>query len=241
MAIDIFPKQWSNIPPITARAIRGHALCPRAGFVFNGAIHDLVNGMIGSPASDAIWIPSGVKQYTGMALKRGGTTNQDILGRSDLIVPTGSGSMVIALKRNQAPVADSVTISVDVSFNSGSDFYFIVQNSSGAISQFKVGGTGGAGNLSVADSNFRYDEDSIYTCTYGQRGMEIWENAKLAGSNATIAVRTATTANLVFKNSQGLSNDLFTCKFAFFYDRQLGPADVRALNESPFCWVDPRP
>src|SRR5437899_2612572 len=77
MAIDIFPKLWSVIPPVTARAVQGHPLCPRFGFVFNGAIVDLVTGITAPGGPDGVFSSSSARGYAGAAREHANTSHYD--------------------------------------------------------------------------------------------------------------------------------------------------------------------
>jgi hypothetical protein len=239
MAIVSFTKEYGTVPR-AARPIRGHPLCPNFGVVFENGIYDIVNGLQGTIASDSTLVDTSVLRYPGKALKRAqASANLDILFPATTI-PTSGLSIVTAIVRLSRAVADSVACCVNVTFNSGPDCYFIINDTDTNSTFWHVGTSPGSGGiLQPANSLFRFDEDSIFTFTSGARGMEVYENAKLIASNGTIAVRSTTTNNFIC-GSFGTAPDAHKLKFLLFYFRQLRPEEVGQLNTNPFQWVDKR-
>src|SRR6266849_707634 len=99
MAIDIFPKAWSNIPPITARAIPGHSLCPKFGFLFDGVGRDIVQNIpiISAGTTPGTWSPGAVRGVSGKVREHTATTDFDRINvDANLIVPTQNFTVVVA-------------------------------------------------------------------------------------------------------------------------------------------------
>ena len=188
MAIDIFPKAWSTIPPTTAKAIAGHPHIPRHGFLFDGRAVDIVRNVIGTPAGTpgaVVWSPSAVKRYPGKAREHSGISDFDQLGLDSLLLPTGPISIVLGYEKTDATNRNSVAFGTE-GVAANACHAYLPHNASSAVI-FDYGGEGGANRISAGIPTAG---DDIWTFTVGVRGMEMWQNYAKLASNANNNTRT---------------------------------------------------
>lgn len=104
---------------------------------------------------------------------------------------------------------------------------------------FNFGGTT-TGTTQVAVAGLTYGDD-VFICTTGPRGMEVWQNGLLVGSNAATPTRSASTESWgIGENGAGLlkpDNANYGC--VLLYDRQLSPGAIKRLSRDP--WTPFRP
>src|SRR2546427_8550861 len=101
VSVDVFPRAWSVIPPISAGANTGHPLCPRFGFVCNGAIVDLVRGVRGVSvgSTPGKFSTGSVRGYSGSVREHTATTDLDYLGPTKLIWPTQEVTVLLGYEK----------------------------------------------------------------------------------------------------------------------------------------------
>ena len=153
-------------------------------------------------------------------------------------IPTGGGMTVSMLyEKVDATNRAAVCWSVDVVL-AGSAYYChgATPHSDGnAYLQF--------GNTNLAVGGLTYGADHWIFST-GPRGMELWQNGILVGSNASNPTR-STDVTHVFKIGAGLSAlgfvaDLCRYNSLCMWDRELNLREIWTLNTDPYApWRDP--
>ena len=241
MAIDIFPKAWSIVPPITAKSIPGHSLCPRHGFLFDGAVVDIVRGVRGTPAGTpgtVLWSSSAVKRYPGKAREHSGISDFDQLGLDSLLLPTGPISIVLGYQKTDTTNRNSVAFGTEGAAANACHAY--LPHSASAAVIFDYGGEGGGNRISAGIPTAG---DDIWTFTVGVRGMEMWQNYALLASNANNNTRTqgGVQFQLGRKLPGPVESDFAKFKFMWIYHYQLTTRQIYEIVSWPFQWVDPRP
>src|SRR2546427_6495164 len=98
MAIDIFAKGWSKVPGSSSKAVQGHALCPKYGFVCNEQIADLVRGgmgVVGSGAGTGAWRITSTRGFSQKAREHTQTSDFDRLGDLNTLFPDVNCTIVL--------------------------------------------------------------------------------------------------------------------------------------------------
>ena len=246
MAIDIFPKHWSAIPPISARAVQGHPLCPRFGFLFNGgAAVDIVRGVVGNPyagSTKGTWSPGSIRGYAGMSREHTASTDRVELGDGNLLLPNNDVTLVVGQTRQVFDARDARCIGGANATASG----FIV----GAYVPFSDGnvywdwGTTSAGRLGPIGGLASNAYGDVWAFTTGPRAQEIWQNGLLRATKSPAADKGtygAGTEQLALGMHAAVQNsDLVKYHFVYVYWRQLLEREMAEIAAFPFCWVDPR-
>jgi hypothetical protein len=243
MAIDVFQKQWSVEPPVSARAVQGHPLCPRHGFLVNGgAIVDVARGVVAQPdVSAGLWTPGSVRGYATKTREHTTGGNFDRLGPTAVLYPLQEVTIVMGYEKTDGTFRVSAAFGQETNAGGTGAGNSRVSShlpfSDGTV-YWDFGGDSGGNRLSVGGLSFG---DDIWCFTTGPRGMEIFQNGLLRASNGSNSTRSdqADTATLGKLASSG--SDLAKYKFFYIYWRQLTTDEIREITRSPFCWVDPRP
>ncbi len=243
MAIDVFPKRWGTIPPASARAIPGHPLCPRFGFVFDGVALDLARKFYGTnfgSGNGGIWSTSSSRLFPGKVREHNSTGDQSTLGLDSDFLPTQEITIVLAYQKTDATLRNAVAFG-NATATTGQFCAAYVPFTDGKV-YFDFGGeTAGTTRVNTAGSPTVGDD--IWTFTTGPRGMEIWQNAVLQASNGVNPTRANGAVNFQLgRHKNGtITSDLAKWKFFYIYHRQLGGREIMELVMQPFQWVDPRP
>ena len=239
MSVDVFPRAWSVIPPISAGANTGHPLCPRFGFVCNGAIVDLVRGVRGVSvgSTPGKFSTGSVRGYSGSVREHTATTDLDYLGPTKLIWPTQEVTVLLGYEKTDGVNRISAAFGQDAAGGTGSGGTRVSSHlpfQDGIVYWDFGGDQDNVTRLPVGGLSFGND---IWAFTTGPRGMELWQNGVLRGSNAANPTRNVSDDNVTFGKLNGTTSDLALYKFFFVYWRQLKPSEISELTIRPFSWV----
>lgn len=112
--------------------------------------------------------------------------------------------------------------------------FFLPYSSPNSIIFYFGGNTEGTNQLSVAAAGITFGDD-IWCFTTGPRGMEVWQNGLLRGSNSANPTRsTAAGERLAWPAYTGAVSDLADTAFLMTWRRQLSPNAIRALSTNPW-------
>lgn len=254
MGIDIFPKAWSVIPPPTAKAIQGHPLCPKFGFVCNdGIIKDLVTGLVGVPSQagtppsnfPAKWSPGSIRGYAGTRVLEHDTTYLfDRLGDGNLLLPNNNITFVCGYQKTDATLRNARAFGGEVATSAGFIVTAYLPWQDGTV--YWDWSDQSSGRLSVGGLSFGND---IWVLTTGPRAQEIWQNGILratkspAPAKGTYGAGTEQVAlGKATSGSFGVdgTSDFAKYMFLYIYWRQLSEKEIAEITAFPFCWVEPR-
>lgn len=237
MAIDVFAKRWGVIPPVSARAVQGHSLCPRHGFVFDGAIVDLVRNVRGTFNAGA-WPSGGARRYVGKTRQHTATTDADPLGLDGLLLPTSGCTIVVGQEKTDATNRSSVSFGNETTTTAQFCAAYIPYTD--GVVYWDFGGEVGAARVSASGLTFG---DDVWVFTVGPREQAIYQNGVSRVSAAQNPSRSQGSVNFQLGRHKAgaLASDLVKYKFFWIYHRQLTEREITEISVKPFCWVDPRP
>src|SRR5439155_14789667 len=226
-----------------SRANRGHPLCPRHGFLINdGVVVDAVRGLIGTPGQSPNadgWNGGSCRGYAGRPRQCTAINDFTRLGPTAVLLPLKEITLLMGYKKTDATLRVASAFSQENS-NGGtgggaSRVMAHLPFSDGNVYWDFGGDTDGTTRLTVAGLTFG---DDIWAFTTGPRGMEVWQNGTLKGSNAQNPTRSdeADTVTLG-KLGSAANSDLARYFFFSIYWRQLGSHEITDLTAQPFSWV----
>jgi len=237
VGIDILTKGWSFIPPVDARPVRGHSLCPKYGFLLGGRTIDIVTNieaLLAGTQGSTLYSPTSARGFAGQAREHSATTDFDTLGLDSLVLPLADISIVLGYQKTDATARGSVAFGTATGTTSVCDGYIPFSD---GITYWDYGGTAGTNRLTVGGLTFG---DDIWAFTQGARGAEIWQNGILRASNAGVNTRVQGGTQFQLGKNNSQASDLAKWKFFWIYHRQLQIPEIARITMHPFCWVAPR-
>lgn len=247
MSVIVLPGHQRKIPPVWAKAVLEHPLCPKFGYVMNGGWRDLTGRargqVISAGTTQGLWSParssvSGLASgMPGVVREHNATTDLDrIVQDAATMLPTSNVTIVIGnlhIATGGVHFGGEVTSTAAFVFSTYLPF-------TDNVTYFDWGGqTNGATRVQVGGLTFG---DDIWVMSTGPRGMELWQNGILRASNGANPTRSqwgVGTETLCWgKNGFGSVSGLWQCKFTFIYWNQLPTTDILRISREPFCWVD---
>ena len=230
--------QWSKPAPGT-KLQTGHPLmngllifCPfnEGGGVFRNLLARPSNP-IDSLSATYEWAAS---SRFGGALRHLAITDQQILGRvTNIPLPMTTGCTVaVGYRKTDATLRASVAFDV-ASGTLGAKLRAHLPYSDGVVYWDFGGQTSGTTRLAVSGLTFG---DDFWVFSTGGRGMEVWQNGSLKGSNAANPARTVNDSaiNFVLGKQGVVDGDLADFSYFALWNRQLTQRDVRSLSGQPF-------
>jgi hypothetical protein len=152
--------------------------------------------------------------------------------------PTGPASLVLHYRKLDATNRDSLAWGNFA--NVPASYYFVaLPNAAGTLRYGYGGSTVGTTELDVAGLTYG---DDVWVFCHGARGMEVWQNGILRGSNAANPTRTGTVNYTGLFAGLGLAafdSDNAESGCALVYNRQLEVPEIQALTIDP--WTPFRP
>ena len=160
--------------------------------------------------------------------------------RSDF-VPTSQGCTVLMLyEKGDATARASVAFCVNLAGTGASTINALVPWVDGTVYWDFGGVSAGTSRLSVAGLSFGLD---AWVFSTGARGMEMWQNGLLRGSNGGNTTRTASAATafvLGAKTSDAIFSDIAHYNLFCMWARQLTADEILMVSFDPFMlWLRP--
>lgn len=190
--------------------------------------------------------PSNVPVHTyvpgrkyGLSLRHSATTDiTNLVEAADFprVIPASGGhTFMFAYRKTDATLRASTAFGSQV--NSGTSWYEALLPYSDANIYWRYGGTTeGTSQLTVASGGLTFGDD-IWTFTTGPRGMEIWQNGILRGSNSGNATLDNTSSSPLLRfpaGHAGAASDLCDIGLIMSWRRQIPKSVIRELAVNPW-------
>lgn len=240
-------RRWTAKPPAGTDLDRSHPSCPDHCWPFlspQGSTQTLTRrGRIPTP-SQAIY--SGSQSYVpggkyGLSVRHAASTDHvnlaEVPADVDTIVGLTSGhSLLICYRKTDSTARVSTAIGVNGSLG-GADAHLLCLPFSDGTAIWRYS-TAGANDVIVAGLTFG---DDLWVSTVGARGMELWQNGILRGSNAANPARSASGSYFGCPAGTTTWADNADLALVMTWRRQLSSAEVRALSVNPWQVFEPQP
>lgn len=156
-----------------------------------------------------------------------------IASDSSTILPTGPITIISGYEKTDATLRNSGPWGVDTA-TAGERCSCHLPWGSGSVF-WDYGGTGAGNRLTVASLSFG---DDVWAFTVGARGMELWQNGVVVGSNGDNPTRSATTDPFGLGKTVA-NSDQANYYFFMVYHGQLPEKQIISLSQNPWQVLQP--
>lgn len=202
-----------------------------------GAPASAVGRFLAPPIGAGVqWRATGHGSSPSLVATAGSTDNTIVLAaQSALVLPLQGATLAVGLRKRDATPRNGQTVGVVTGTGNQRCSCSLPYGDGNAY--WDWGGTSnGTTRLTVAGLTFGL-LDNLFVMTTGARGMEMWQNGVLRGSNAANPSRLVSTGALVagFNSALGDGADLVDYWYVGVWSRQLTVAEVQALTAQPYA------
>jgi hypothetical protein len=167
----------------------------------------------------------------------GGTGEVDFGTDSAIPIPTANDCTVVLSYRKLTETDNNAAVFGLA--GGGTDRFDLFLKGYGANYWDYGGTTNGYDRLIVASAGITYTADNIWAVTVGPRGMEMFLNGLLIGSNGGTPTRTASTTAFTLFGGVGVSCDTAECDFFRLYKTQLATSLLFWQAKEPYAMFRP--
>jgi hypothetical protein len=242
--------RWTSKPPPGTDLDRTHPACPDHCWPFlspQGTAKCLAKAApLRAPVATGDIVAGSstmvrTRKY-GLAVRHGATS--DLLRytadeEADKVIPLSGGwTVLLAYRKTDATLRGVSAFGINTSTSTTYVGVHGLPYSDGNV-YFRFGGlTEGATQITVAGLTVG---DDLWTFSTGPRGMEVWQNGLLRGSNAGNPSRTSAGTALPFlwPSFAPVNSDLADVALMMSWRRQLPAAAIRALSVNPWLVFQP--
>lgn len=246
MAALLRPRRWAIKPGMAhARVDRGSPLAAGLTGLWllneggGTAVVNLANGAAyGSTWTSAVgWATT--RRGVGIATTAGGVNAPVDLVASDMtVLPTTAATVLLGYRKRDTTYRATCAFGLDGNATASTWFDALVPYADGNVYWDFGGATSGSTRLVVSGLTFG---DDLWAFTAGARGMEVWQNGLLRGSQAAAATRAQSGLPLALGQHVTVTADYAEWWLFAVWQRQLAPAAIQALAVDPFALLAPAP
>ncbi len=186
----------------------------------------------------AVWSSGGgTSKWGGPVMSHITTSDAINLGVNTDFINLNETTIVLACRKRDTTTRNSALFCVDTANTTFFVEVLTLEVTDGKV-YWRFGGVvEGTSQLSVG--GLALQADNLWVFNVGPRGMEIWLNGSLVGSQTGHLARVGNAQNFIIGNTANRGpSDLMDYAFLYIYPSQLSQPDCQWISANPFCFYD---